>query len=218
MRKILLTFCFLAGFAGSLFAQYDPKALEVLDKASAKYEKLDSFKADFTFTLTNEVSGNNMSYEGDVVVKGKKFKVKTDAQELMTDGTTFWTYSPSINEVNIQDYEAVVGEFVDPSNIHNIYKKGYKGNYVEERMVDGVPHHVIDLEPTNGAENGFYKIQLVINKEDLTFSKFTIFEKNGNRFVVNLDNFQPNVEVTENIFSFNKSKHPKVVEVDLRNY
>ncbi|WP_017733140.1 LolA family protein [Nafulsella turpanensis] len=208
----------MSAFAGSLFAQYDPKALEVLDKASEKYEKLKSFKADFTFTLNNEVTGNTMSYKGDVVVKGKKFRVSTDAQELMTDGTTFWTYSPSINEVNVQNYEAVIGEFVDPSNIHNIYKKGYKGNYVEEKVINGKAHHIIDLEPTNGADNGFYKIQLVINKEDLTFSKFTIFEKNGNRFVVNLNNFTPNVEVAENIFTFNKSKHPKVVEVDLRNY
>ncbi len=43
-------------FAGSLFAQYDPKALEILDNVSDKYEKLNGFQADFVYTLNNDAS------------------------------------------------------------------------------------------------------------------------------------------------------------------
>lgn len=218
MKKILLLVCLVAGFAGSLFAQYDPKALEVLDNVSEKYEKLNGFKADFVYTLKNDAVGTDAETKGDIVARGKSFRLNMNGQEIISDGKTVWTYQPETNEVYIDNFENVVGDNVNPSNIHNLYRKGYKYVYREEKKVNGKPHHVIDLVPEKASENNFFKIQLVIDKQALTFDSFTIFEKSGNRYEFDIQNFQPGIESGENAFNFSKNKHPNVVEVDMRDF
>lgn len=218
MKKILLIVCLLAGFGTSLFAQYDPKALEILDKVSEKHEKLNGFKADFVYTLSNEAVGTNAETKGDITAQGKSFKLNMNGQEITSDGKTVWTFQPETNEVYIDHFENVVGENVNPSNIHNLYRKGYKYVYREERKVNGKPHHVIDLVPEKASENNFFKIQLVIDKQALTFDSFTIFEKSGNRYEFDIKNFKPGISAGDNTFSFSKSKHPDVVEVDMRDF
>jgi outer membrane lipoprotein carrier protein len=218
MKKILLIVCLVAGFSGSLFAQYDPKALEILDEVSEKYEKLNGFNAEFVYTLSNDAVGTNAETKGDITAKGKSFRLNMNGQEIISDGKTVWTYQPETNEVYIDHFENVVGENVNPSNIHNLYRKGYKYVYREERKVNGKPHHVIDLVPEKASENNFFKIQLVIDKQALTFDSFTIFEKSGNRYEFDIKNFKPGIAAGENAFNFSKSKHPDVVEVDMRDF
>ena len=219
MKKILLTVLLVAGFTGSIFAQYDPKALEILDKVSQKFEKMNGFKADFIYTLNNEAVGTNAETKGEIVAKGKKFKLNMNGQEIISDGVTVWTFQPETNEVYIDKFENVVGEEnVNPSNIHNLYRKGYKYVYREEKMIKGKPHHVIDLVPEKASENNFFKIQLVINKQDLTFDSFTIFEKSGNRYSFDIRNFNPGVTLEDKSFVFSKKSNPNVVEVDMRGY
>ena len=199
-------------------AQYDQKALAVLDKASEKYEKLSGFKADFVYTLNNDAVGTSAETKGEITAKGKQFRLKMNGQEIISDGSTVWTYQPDTKEVYIDKFDNVVGENVNPSNIHNLYRKGFKYLYKEERKVNGKPHHVIELVPEKASETNYFKIQLVIDKQDLTFSNFTIFEKSGNRYLFDIKNFQPNVNIAEGTFNFKKSQYPGVTEVDMRDF
>ena len=199
-------------------AQYDQKALGILDKASEKYEKLSGFKADFVYTLNNDAVGTSAETKGEITAKGKQFRLKMNGQEIISDGKTVWTYQPDTKEVYIDKFDNVVGENVNPSNIHNLYRKGFKYLYKEERKVNGKPHHVIELVPEKASDTNYFKIQLVIDQKDLTFSNFTIFEKSGNRYLFDIKNFQPNVAIADGTFSFVKAKYPGVTEVDMRDY
>lgn len=221
MKKLLLTLCLIAGFAGSLLAQYDAKALkaqEVLDKVSSKYEELDGFSADFVYTLYNKATGTNAEARGSITAKGKKFKLNLNGQNIVSDGETVWTFQPETNEVYIDHFENLVGENVNPSNIHNLYKKGYKHEYKREKMINGAPHHVVELVPENPGESELAKIELVIHQQNLTISSFTIHEKSKNEYSFDIRNFNSNISPAEESFSFNKSKHPNVVEVDMRDF
>ena len=208
--------CFVSLLSAN--AQYDQKALGILDKASDKYEKLSGFKADFVYTLNNDAVGTSAETKGEITAKGKQFRLKMNGQEIISDGKTVWTYQPDTKEVYIDKFDNVVGENVNPSNIHNLYRKGFKYMYKEERKINGKPHHVIELVPEKASDTNYYKIQLVIDKQDLTFSNFTIFEKNGNRYLFDIKNFQPNVNIATDTFSFKKSQYPGVTEVDMRDY
>ncbi|AHM59820.1 gliding motility-like protein [Flammeovirgaceae bacterium 311] len=217
--KNLLAFvlmCFVSLLTAN--AQYDQKALGILDKASEKYENLSGFKADFVYTLNNDAVGTSAETKGEITAKGKQFRLKMNGQEIISDGQTVWTYQPDTKEVYIDKFDNVVGENVNPSNIHNLYRKGFKYMYKEEIKVNGKPHHVIELVPEKASDTNYFKIQLVIDKQDLTFSNFTIYEKNGNRYLFDIKNFQPNTAIADGTFNFNKSKYPGVTEVDMRNY
>lgn len=216
MKKLLLTACLIAGFAGSLFAQYDAKALkalEVLDKVSSKYEKMNGFTADFVYTLKNDqAAGLSAEYNGRIAAKGKKFKVEVIemGMDVMSDGDSVWIFMPEAKEVTVHRFEDVVAKDVNPSNIHNLYKKGYKHEYQGEKMINGAPHHVIELVPDNPGESNLSKIELVIHKQSLTIGSFTIHEKNGNRYVVDIRNFNSDVSLKDEIFIFRISQHPGV--------
>ncbi|MDH5248529.1 MAG: outer membrane lipoprotein carrier protein LolA, partial [Cyclobacteriaceae bacterium] len=73
-------------------AQYDPKALEILNAMSAKYQSIPAFEANISCTLTNEVDKINEEFKGKITVKGDKFRMVLPEQEVINNGVTIWTY------------------------------------------------------------------------------------------------------------------------------
>ncbi|HRW98179.1 MAG TPA: outer membrane lipoprotein carrier protein LolA [Cyclobacteriaceae bacterium] len=130
MKKSVLTII-LTISCTLLFAQYDPKALEILEAMSEKYKSLTSFEANLTSSLTNETDGINEEFKGKITVKGDKFRLALDDQEIINNGTTVWTYLPSAKEVNIDNVDPDTDE-MNPSRFYIMYKKGYKYLYLEE--------------------------------------------------------------------------------------
>src|SRR6478609_5520467 len=107
------------------FAQYDPKALEILEAMSKKYRAMPSFEANIAYTLTNETEKINEEFKGKITVKGDKFRLALPEQEVINNGTTVWTYLPEAKEVNIDNVDAKSDE-VTPSKFYDIYKKNFK--------------------------------------------------------------------------------------------
>src|SRR3954468_24983396 len=114
------------------FAQYDPKALEILDAMSKKYKAIPAFEANIAYTLTNETEKINEEFKGKITVKGDKFRLALPEQEVINNGVTVWTYLPDAKEVNIDNYDATSDD-VSPSKFYTIYKKGFKYLYLEEK-------------------------------------------------------------------------------------
>ena len=62
MKKLVITLIFAIS-AKILLAQYDPKALEVLEAMSKKYKAVPAFEANISYTLTNEVEKINEEFK-----------------------------------------------------------------------------------------------------------------------------------------------------------
>lgn len=212
MKKFIVGIVLLM-HASLVFGQYDPEALAILDQMSANYKKYLSFKADFTYTLENKMEGVNEEFKGEIVVKGEKFVLKMSEQEIYNDGETIWTFLPDVNEVNIDYYLPEDGDLT-PSSIYSAYKNGYKYLYLEELREDGQVLDVIDLVPED-TDNPFFKVRMFIRK-DHTLKKWEMFDKSGNIFTYNIDNFDSNFNVNDQYFVFDPDKYPGVEEIDLR--
>jgi len=63
MKKILFLGLFCLS-ANQIFAQYDPKALEILEAMAKKYKAVPSFEAMFSYTLTNDVEKSTRNLKG----------------------------------------------------------------------------------------------------------------------------------------------------------
>lgn len=212
-RSLLTVLIVVLGFAKS-FAQYDPKALQILDAMSNKYKAIGSFKAEFSYNLESPSSGINETYKGNIIVKNEKFHLNLGTQEVINDGNTVYTYLKETNEVNIANYEPDEGE-ITPTEIYTMYKKGFKYVYAEEVTEAGQAYDVIDLVPEDKSKQ-FFKIKITIHKKDRTVKRWKIFEKNGNRYTYDIKSFLPNHVVTDQSFKWDKAKHPGVQVVDLR--
>ncbi|HNP07948.1 MAG TPA: outer membrane lipoprotein carrier protein LolA [Cyclobacteriaceae bacterium] len=213
MKKSLFTLTFI--LTGTLlFAQYDPKALEILEAMSAKYKSLTSFEANLTSSLTNDTDGIHEEFKGKITVKGDKFKLLVDDQEIINNGTTVWTYLPSASEVNIDNADPDSDE-MNPSKFYVMYKKGYKYLYLEDQMDGGVLCEVVDLVPEK-KDAQYFKIRMNIAKKDKSIQSWVMFDKSGNRYKYSISKFVPNVKVDDSFFTFDPKKYPGVEVIDLR--
>ncbi len=207
---VVFTFALLAANA-----QYDPKALEILDAMSKKYKTYASFEANLSVNLINEVEKVNDEFKGKIIVKGDKFKLTLPEQEVINNGITTWTYLPEAKEVNIDNFDPASDD-INPAKIYEIYKKNFKYLYLNEELDGGVMCEVIDLVPEK-KDAQFYKIKMRISKKDKNIQSWTMFDKSGNRFKYAISKFTPNVKVEDAVFLWDAKKYPGVEEIDLRN-
>ena len=191
-------------------AQGDKKATAILDAMSSKYQKVKSFKALFTYTPEG-----GKPLKGDVTTKGTKFRLKMAGQEIYNDGKLMATYIKETNEVNYQDFDPTASGDLDPTKIYSAYKKGFKYVFVDEKKVGAQVLETVELTPTN-KNSQVSKVQIQVNKTDKSINNWKIFQKNGEKVTYKLDQFQPDVAVADNFFTFNAKQYPGVEVVDLR--
>lgn len=213
MKPLLLAFTCLFIVKIAL-AQYDPKALEILDAMSQKYKTTPMFEANISYTMINDVEKIREEYKGKITVKGNKFRLAMPEQEVINNGTTLWTYLPDAKEVNIDNYDPSSDD-VNPSKIYDIYKKGFKYLYLKDETEGGVPVDVVDLVPEK-KDAQYFKIRMNISKKDKSIQSWTMFDKGGNRYTYTINKFNPNVKVDDSFFTFDTSKYPGVEVIDLR--
>lgn len=213
MKNLLLT-ALMFVLSVSAFAQYDPKALQILEAMSKKYKAISAFEANISYTLTNEVEKVNEEFKGKITVKGDKFRLSLPEQEVINNGSTIWTYLPEAKEVNIDNYDPS-SEDINPSKIYEIYKKGFKYLYLQDRTEGGVVYEEIDLVPEK-KEAQFFKIKMMINKKDKSIQSWTMFDKGGNKYKYTIAKFNPNVKVEDSFFTFDTKKYPGIEVIDLR--
>ena len=214
MLKKTILFCCLAVLFMPAFGQYEESALAVLDQMSEKYNSLNSFKADFTYSLENKMEDIQEEFAGDIVVKGDKFKLDLGDQVIFNDGEIMWTYLKDVNEVNIDYYLPADGDMT-PSNIFTAYRDGYKYMVAGEESMGGKSYDIIDLVPDD-PNKPFYKVKLWIGKQDHTLKQWKLFDKSGNTYLYDIKNFNSSYNATDNEFVFEESKYPGVELIDLR--
>ncbi len=191
MKKLILSL-FSLFLAVSAFAQYDPKALQTLDAMSKKYKAIPAFEANISYTMTNETEKINEEFKGKITVKGDKFRLVLPEQEVINNGATIWTYLPEAKEVNIDNYDPN-SEDINPSKIYEIYKKGFKYLYLQDKTEGGVMCEEIDLVPEK-KDAQYFKIKMFISKKDKSIQSWTMFDKGGNRFKYMITKFTPNAK------------------------
>ena len=214
MKTFIFTLVSIVLFTLSSYAQYDAKALEILEAMSKKYQTFKTFEANITSSMTNDSEGIKEEFKGKITVKGDKFRLILDDQEIINNGTTVWTYLPSVKEVNIDNYDPNSDE-VNPSKIYEAYKKGFKYLYLEDKQENGVVCEIIDLVPEK-KDAQYFKIRMSIGKKDKSIQSWTMFDKSGNKYKYTISKFTPNVAVADTYFAFDPKKYPGVEVIDLR--
>jgi outer membrane lipoprotein-sorting protein len=213
MKNLLLA-CLALVLAFTASAQYDPKALEILDAMSKKYKSIQAYETNFSYTLINDVEKVNEEFKGKLTVKGDKFHIVLPEQEVINNGSTIWTYLPEAKEVNIDNYDPNSDD-INPFKIYEVYKKNFKYLYLQEKREGGVLCEEIDLVPEK-KDAQYFKIKMFINKKEKTLQGFTMFDKGGTRYKYAVTKFTPNSNVDDDYFTFDPKKYPGVEVIDLR--
>ncbi|WP_430812698.1 MULTISPECIES: LolA family protein [unclassified Carboxylicivirga] len=196
-------------------AQSPEKAKEILDKVSLKTKGYQSIVADFSFSLENLQEEIHEVYEGNIIIKGNKYKVNLMDVDTYFDGEVLYTHMLDAGEVNITIPDLEDEETLNPATIFTIYEKGYTFNYVAEGTADGKACHEIDLYPEN-RDKPFSRIKLLILKDSLQLYSIRQVGKDGNNYTVIVKNMSTDKTFNDSTFAFNSAAHPDVDVIDMR--
>lgn len=191
------------------------KAKQILDKVALKTKGYQTIKADFSFTLENIQEKMSDTHNGNILIKGNKYKVDLMGVETYFNGKTIWMYLKDVEEVNISDPDLSNDETLNPATIFTIYEKGYKYLHVGETTQNGKKADIIDLFPEE-RNKPFSRVKLVVYQDNSQIGKITQIGKDGNNYIIDIKKMVVDVPANDAEFTFDTAKHPKVEVIDMR--
>ena len=213
-NTLLLTASLLLAITSS--AQEDAKSKAIVDRLMTQAKTWTSFEADFSSRLLNAKDKLDVKQEGNMKVKGKKFRLVLDKNTIINDGTTIHTYSSETNEVTLSD-PAEMDQELDPSRLFTQYEKGFKSQFVEEKAdAAGVMTQVVKLFPLDASKKAFHTVVLAVDKAKGEPLSVQVLYKDGNVVTYNLKKFTSNPALADGLFTFDKAKFPGVEVNDMR--
>lgn len=192
----------------------DSKAGAIINEVIAKSKTFETIKAEFIYKLENKSNKVTDSYNGNVLVKGDRYKLTIAGQTVIFNNNTTWTYIKSANEVQINSMEENA-DAVTPNRIFNgSYLKDFKPKYISENTKGGKVLQLIDLIPAKG--KSFFKVRIEIDKSTRAIVSFAVYDKNGSIYSYTITKFIPNAKIADSEFVFNAKNYPGAEINDMR--
>ncbi|MEO7309671.1 MAG: outer membrane lipoprotein carrier protein LolA [Chitinophagaceae bacterium] len=211
MKKTLIALFALISLQS--FAQNDPNAKKILDGVSNKFKSFKTVQATYNLTVTNKAGKNAGSKTGTIYLKGQKYQITDKGLQIYSDGSKVWKFEPAANEVSTS--------MVDPNNqaitpaklLSNFYEKDFSYKLIGNKNVGGKQLAEIELTPTTKGRN-FTKVIIYVDQTKQMIISTKVFEISGNMYTYGISNLKTNTNLTDNMFTFDKTKHPGVEEIE----
>ena len=216
MKKIFTALVIMAGGFLSVSAQApkgmgksDPDAKKILDAVSTKFKTFKTVQGKFSLKIENAAGKVLGVKNGNVSMKGSKYRISVTGQEIFSDGSNIWTLDKASKEVTISKIDPSANSLTPQKLFTNFYDKDflYKLNGTTKSVSE------IELTPIDKTKP-FFKILLYVDKNSISTTK--LFEKTGNRYTYSTTSLTPNGNLPDATFVFDSKKYPGVEVVDLR--
>lgn len=215
--KRLLLIVLIAVLSLTGYTQQDIKAKEILEKVTKTTQSLASLDASFSFEMNNKSQNIQEKYNGNIVLKNKKYKLDIPQMGLQVycNGETIWTYTVSANEVNISGMDEATDEMMDPAKLFTIYEKGYNYKYLGESVEGGVQVYNIDLTPQKPTGD-IQRIKIMIDKQKMLIRGANMTGKDGNVYRIAVNQCKTDGVFKDSDFVFDPKKYKGIEIVDMR--
>lgn len=203
----------LIGSCTILKAQKDPKARQLLDKASSL---LQGNGVEIKFTATSTANGKNMgTTNGTILLKGNKFYLQTPSAKTWFDGKTQWSYLPQNEEVNVSNPTAEELQHINPYALVQIYKNGYNYSMGRATSYKGKSVQQINLKAQNGSRE-MQTATLYLLKANSEPVCIKLTDKNHNSHNIEVTSLRKGINLNDRQFRFDSKKYPNAEVIDLR--
>jgi outer membrane lipoprotein-sorting protein len=210
---IMLLPALLSAQSTSGIGKSDPEAKKVLDAVSKKFKTYKAVTAKFSLKMENGSGKIISSKNGTVYMKGGKYRVSIQGQEIFSDGSNVWTFDQASNEVTINKIDPSGNSLTPQKLFTNFYDKDFLYKLNGIKQVANKKMQEVELTPVDKTKP-FHKVVLMIDNSSIFSSK--IFEKTGNRYTYSVSSMNTTAAVDDKTFVFDAAKYPGVEIVDLR--
>jgi outer membrane lipoprotein carrier protein len=192
----------------------DPNAKTILDQASAKIKSYKSLEAVLTIEIQDAQGVVQDTKKADFLMKGLRYVMKINGQEIYCDGKTIWTLDKSANEVTITKVDPNSTTLSPQRLFTNMYDKDFLYKVNGEQKLGAKTVVEIEMTPIDKTQN-FHKIYLYIDKNTKLPNSGKMLDKSNNRYLYTINSLNGNANLSDASFVFDKSKYPGVEEVNL---
>ena len=161
---------------------------------------------DYRYGNSEDISEKMKGY---AYMKGEAYLLKIDGQEMISDGTTLWTYLIDEQEVMISE----VSEDNNNSPLAIINSFSGNVNVSFEHCSNADLTHLFIKEKE---ETTFKSISLYVKNEDLKIHEIDINNLDGSYLIYSIESFHTNQDLPDRMFTFDEKIHPDVEVIDMR--
>lgn len=212
MKRVLIVMCWMAISLMAVGQEKDPKV--ILDKMSAVYKAMPGYEIGFVQKILSESEVVDR-LTGQASVSKDKFLIKFQDQHIYCNGTVLWTYLVESQELTISNFEPEEA-VINPSNVYDIYKKGFTYQYKRQDNIKGELVHVVELTSTD-EDSDFTNVIMYIGQKDSYLKAWDLVDYAGAKTAFEVSAFKPNMSFPQGFFEFDEEKNPVSYREDLRN-
>ncbi len=197
----------------------EPTLDEVVRRLEAVYARMTDLRADFTQTAFNKSLNSTIPAQGTVYLKkGGKLRWEyrePTRQEIVSDGTTLWVYTPSLNQVNVgQAPEALAGPAGSFLAGLGRLREHFQVRFLNPaRPADPEGHVILDLTPRQPLPT-LARLILSLDPRSWEVRKAVVYDQFQNTVEMTFSRVQVNAGLSDRLFTF--VVPPGVATVPLR--
>ncbi len=188
-------------------------AAEVLEKVQEAYSNVEDATAEFTQTVSLKYAKIEQTFTGTVMMKkGNKYRIESQEQTLVTDGTTVWAYSPVNKQVLIDAYKENPNTF-SPEKFLVGLPKNFRATLVDESGPDSHAAYALKLSPKSGTAKFVKSLKVWIDDADWSVRGVEYIDMNETRTVYSLKDVRFNTGIPDDRFIFAVPEHVEVIDL-----
>ena len=219
VRAALLALLCLVAVAGPAPAQTDLDA--VVDGLESTYGKMNDLKAEFKQVAKNRSLGQDVEAEGTVYLKkgGKmRWEYKSPSpQQIVSDGTYLWVYTPELNQVNKGDAPKALagpaGSFLQ--GLGKVREEFTVRFLNPANKTDGSGRPELNLTPKKPTPL-LTRLVLTLDPKDYVVRKAVLYDQLQNTVTMSFNRVAINSGLSDTLFAFTPPKGTAVVPLDIR--
>lgn len=191
----------------------DDPAREILEKVSERYDAMKDGELRFTQRTGFAVAKIEQEVSGTLVFKKKnKYRVEYDGQTVVTDGTTVWSYSPSTNQVLIDEFR-LNERSLTPERILGEAPDEYAPTLIGREKIGPLETIVLKLTPPEGS-GMVTSMKIWVDEREWLIRRAELVDLHGKRTTYQVHAIKTNTGVPDARFTFQAP--PGAETVDLR--
>ena len=205
---IIMSLC----FAPAVTNANSKRAKEIIKKVQKKYKELQSLKADFEQEFIWQLAGETQTVKGLLYLSGgNHYRIETDTQTIVSNGTTVWIYSEADNQVIIDSMDKS-GENPLPKDLLFQYSEEYKPEFAGEEKFNGEKTYVLNLLPKD--EDAFItSMKIWVDASSWLTIKVEQVDINENVNTYIIGNIKENLQLEDSLFNFEIPEDCEVVDL-----
>lgn len=202
-------------FLGLPAIQAQNQALALLEKAGETYNKTSGVHAEFSIEVFEFGGESAAQIQGQIQLKGDKFKL--DVGEMITwfDGKNQWFYLVNIQEVNLSNPAPKDLVMINPVMVFQLYKYGFNAHYAGEIKLGTKIAQQVELIPQE-VHSDIQRIEVCFDKQTFRPLRIRIRNKDLSGSLINIDKYITDQEYPDAMFVFQQKAYPGAVVIDLR--